>query len=67
MDPDSGVSEKTVRKQQEEEERDEEAQNYRREEGQLVTSIFEVLMNMVREEEAEERGAWCIMGSPPVV
>ena len=49
------------------EERDEKAQNYRREEGQLVMSIFEVLMCTGREEEVVEREAQCIMGSPSAV
>ena len=50
---------KTCRKQQEE--RDRKAQNGKRGEGQLVTSIFEVLMHTEGEEEAVEKEA------PPAV
>ena len=37
------------------------------ERGQLVTSILDVLMHIEREEEAVERAARFIMGSPPAV
>ena len=52
---------------EEEEERGESTKLWESEEGQLVRSIFEVLMNTEREEEVVEREAWCITGSPLVV
>ena len=69
MDPDSGASEaeKPARKQQEERgERQENTKLWVREEWSVMR-ILQVLMHTGIEEEAEESGAWCIMGTPPAV
>ena len=65
MDPDSAASEavKPAEGDRRSKERDKRAQTM----GERRMSILEILMHTGREEEMEERGAWCIMGSPPAV